>query len=185
MGGKRTGKGKLLFYCIAALIFFSLGSCTAFREGKKEEGGNGPKATMPQGGNGGHGAKEEHTPDEEGGKPGARLKTAYDHLATARKLLVQGDYDGSFRESRMTLVLAGRKSPGDEALFHMGIISADYRNPKRDYRKSADFFGKLLKDYPRSHLAEQARIWIGVLRVIEKSKQVDIDIEEMKKELSR
>jgi hypothetical protein len=38
---------------------------------------------------------------------------------------------------------------------------------------------------PQSPLVEQAKIWIGVLNVIEKSKQVDIEIEEMKKELSR
>ncbi len=185
MGGKRTGKRKLVYCCIAALISFLLGSCTAFQEGKKAESGKELKALVPKGMSGGHSAKEEYPAEEEGRRPEARVKTAPDHLAAARKLLGQGDYEGSFRESQKALALAGRKPPGDEAFFHMGLIYAHYRNPRRDYGKSADFFGKLLKDYPQSSLAEQARIWIGVLHVIEKSKQVDIEIEEMKKELLR
>jgi hypothetical protein len=43
----------------------------------------------------------------------------------------------------------------------------------------------LIEGYPKSPLVQQAKIWVGVLQVIEKSKQVDIEIEEMKKELSK
>ena len=39
--------------------------------------------------------------------------------------------------------------------------------------------------FPASPLAEEARIWIGVLDAFEKAKQVDLDIEAKKKELSK
>jgi hypothetical protein len=77
------------------------------------------------------------------------------------------------------------RPPGDEAIFNMGLIYAHYGNPKKDNEKSIFFFRKLLNEHPKSPLVEQAKIWIGVLNVIEKSKQVDLEIEEMKKELSR
>ena len=78
----------------------------------------------------------------------------------------------------------------------MGLICAHFGNPKKDYGKSIGFFKKLTKDYPQSPFVVQARIWTGILQeneklnqtiqklnqVIEESKQVDIEIEEKKRE---
>ena len=89
--------------------------------------------------------------------------------------------------------------PGDEALFNIGLIYAHYGYPKRDYKKSLDLFKRLVKMFPQSPLAGQAKLWIGILqenerlnreieelnKTIKKSKQVDIEIEEKKKELSK
>lgn len=119
--------------------------------------------------------EKERTPEDE----------AYEHLLRARELLAHGDYEESLKENQRALTISGRNHPGDEAVFNMGLIYAHYKNPGKDFKKSLAFFRRLLKDYPRSHLIEQARIWIGVLQVIEKSKQVDIEIEEMKKEMLR
>jgi hypothetical protein len=41
------------------------------------------------------------------------------------------------------------------------------------------------KDFPRSPLVEEAKIWVSVLHAFEKAKQVDIEIEEKKKELGK
>ena len=59
-----------------------------------------------------------------------------------------------------------------------------------------NYYKKLMKDYPQSSWSELAKIWTGMLQenerltqtvdklnqTIEKSKQVDIEIEEKKKE---
>jgi TolA-binding protein len=108
-----------------------------------------------------------------------------EHPLRSQKLLVKGDYEGALEENQKILSRYPNKPPGDEALFNMGLIYAHSKNPQKDYQKSILFFSKLVEGYPRSALTEQAKIWIGVLQVIEKSKQIDIQIEEMKKELSK
>ena len=86
---------------------------------------------------------------------------------------------------KKTLSRNGRSIEGDEVLFNMGLLSANIENPEKDFKKSHDFFSKLIKEYPQSPLVEQANIWLGVLNIIEKSKQVDIEIEKKKKALER
>lgn len=71
------------------------------------------------------------------------------------------------------------------ALYNMGLIYVHYKNPNKKYEKAKAVFERVVKEYQDSPLAEEAKIWAGVLQVIEKFKQVDIDIEEKKKELSR
>jgi tetratricopeptide (TPR) repeat protein len=122
-----------------------------------------------------------------------------EHLTMAQKLLDQGDYEGSLKENQKVLSLYNNVPPGDEALFNMGLIYAHYGYPKRDYKKSLDLFKRLAKVFPQSPLVRQAKIWIGLLqenerlnieieelnKTIKKSKQIDIEIDEKKKELSK
>jgi outer membrane protein assembly factor BamD (BamD/ComL family) len=122
-----------------------------------------------------------------------------EYFITAQKLLDQGDYEGALRENEKVLSLYDNIPPGDEALFNLGLIYAHYGYPKRDYKKSLDLFKRLVKMFPQSPLAGQAKLWIGILqenerlnreieelkKTIKKSKQVDIEIEEKKKELSK
>lgn len=112
-------------------------------------------------------------------------KETSEHLSRAKELLAQRDYEGSLKENQKVLSISDNKSPADEALFNIGLIYSHYGYQKKDYKKSLHFHRRLIKDFPRSPLVEQAKIWIGVLEVIEKTKQVDIDIEEKKKELSK
>jgi len=117
-------------------------------------------------------------------------------LYHGQKLLAQGDYEGALRENQKVLSLSSGKPPEDEALFNMGLIYAHPGNPKKDYGKSLGFFKRLIKDYPKSPFVEQVKIWTEVVQenqklnktieklhqVIEESKQVDIEIEEKKRE---
>ncbi len=105
------------------------------------------------------------------------------HLLKGQKHLSDGNYGKSLNEYGKALSLSGKGPPGDEALFNMGLVSAHYGNPEKDYKESLGFFKKLIKDYPLSPLVEQAKIWISVLEIIEKTKQVDIEIEKKKKKL--
>ena len=108
------------------------------------------------------------------------------HLLHSQELLIKGDYQESLRENEKVLYLLDAKAPGgDKALFTMGLIYAHYGNPERDYKKSLGFFTKLVEDYPQSTLVEQAKIWVSILDIIEKEKQVDIEIEKKKKDLER
>ncbi len=120
-------------------------------------------------------------------------------LTTAQKLLDQGDYEGSLKENQKVLSLYGNVLPGDEALFNKGLIYAHHGYPKRDYKKSLELFKRLVKVFPQSPLVGQAKTWIGILqendrlnkeieelnKTIKKSKQVDIELDEKKKELSK
>ena len=117
----------------------------------------------------------------------------------AQDLFVQGDYEGALRENQKVLSQLGNKPPGDEALFNIGLIYAHSGNPKKDYAKSLSSFRKMIKDYPKSSWGNQAKIWTGMLQeyeklnraveeltlVIEKSKQVDLEIEQKKREKTK
>ncbi len=106
-------------------------------------------------------------------------------LFQAKDLLAKGDFEGSLRESQRALSLSDKNSSGDEALFTMALVYAHPKNQRKDYKKCTSLLRRILKEYPRSTVAEEARIWISVLQTIEQSKQVDAEIEEMKRELSR
>jgi tetratricopeptide (TPR) repeat protein len=86
------------------------------------------------------------------------------YLMTAQKLFDQGDYAGSLKENQKILSLYDNIPPGDEALFNTGIIYADYGYSKRNYKESLDLFKRLVKVFPQSPLAGQAKIWIGMLQ---------------------
>ncbi len=107
------------------------------------------------------------------------------HHRLGQELFAQKDFDQALEEYQRALALSPRKSPGDEALFDMGLVFAYYDNPNRDYKTSLEFFRMLIAEFPQSPLIDQARAWADVLQTIEKTKQVDIEIEEKKKELSR
>jgi outer membrane protein assembly factor BamD (BamD/ComL family) len=93
-----------------------------------------------------------------------------EHIMSSRLLLANGDYKGAIAENQAVLSGAGENRPADEALFNMGLIYAHYGNPDKDYGRALDYFRKLVKEYPKSPLTEQAKIWSGVLRDMEKSR---------------
>jgi tetratricopeptide (TPR) repeat protein len=182
MGGKRIGTGKHIYFYIAGLIFLSFWGCATIEKTKERvEVGTTPSET-----------KEEKTREKEKIGEEREQKKTNEYLLRGKRLLAQGDYEGSLRENQKTLSLSANRPPGDEALFNMGLIYAHPGNPKKDFGKSIDFFKRLLKDYPQSPLAEQAKIWIGVfqeneklIQMLEKSKEVDIQIEEKKREKAK
>lgn len=110
------------------------------------------------------------------------------HLIRSQKLLAQGNYEGAAGEGQKLLALSDPRSSKDEALFNLGLIYAHFGNPQRDIEKSLEYFKRLIKNYPKSPFVEQAKIWVGILEeneelnyLIQNLKQVDIDVEEMKR----
>ncbi len=120
-------------------------------------------------------------------------------LMRAQRLFEQGDYEGSLRENQKVLSLYKDVPPGDEALFNTAVIYVHAGYSKRDYRKSLDLFMRLGKKFPKSLWGRQAEIWIGIIRenerlhreveelnqTLKKSKEVDIEIDKKRKELSK
>jgi len=110
----------------------------------------------------------------------------------SQRLLAVGDFEGFISENQRILSLAHPRSPKDEALFNLGLVYAHEGNPQKDFLKSLDFFKRLIREHPRSPLVEQAKIWVGLLQehdsltqVIQKLKQVDIEVEERKREQTK
>jgi TolA-binding protein len=104
-------------------------------------------------------------------------RVARQGILRGQELLTQGAYEESLRENQEVYSMVGESTPGDEALFTMGLIYTHYNNPEKDYNKAISFFNKLIEDYPQSPLVEQARIWVGTLDVIEKEKPGTIEKE--------
>lgn len=86
------------------------------------------------------------------------------HLALGQKFLAERNYGSALKENEKVISLAGKNTPVDESLFYIGLIHAHSENPARDYGKSMLSFRKLLKDYPESPLAEQAKIIVGLIQ---------------------
>jgi TolA-binding protein len=112
-------------------------------------------------------------------------QSTHKHLIRTQQLLAKGDYQGALRENNKVLLLRDKNASSDKALFNAGLINAHYENPAKDYKEAIRLFNQLIRDYPQSTLVEQAKLWVGTLEIIEKEKQVDIEIEEKKKELER
>lgn len=157
MGRKRSRTRQLVYFCIAQLIALSLSSC-------------GLISRAP-----------EHEEDQ-----------AQVAVARARRLLSQQDFDGAAKENQRAITLARNRPPVDEALFQLGLISATVGNPKRDNRAAMGYFNRVIREYPQSLWVDQAKAWVGVLQAndklvetLEKSKQVDIEIEEKRRQKER
>ena len=106
-------------------------------------------------------------------------------LQRGRQLLARRDFAGALRANQEVFARFPQTPPGDEALFNMGLIHVHYANPKRDIGQARIFFARLMEEFPESPRSEEARIWVGILDTMEKSRQIDIEIEEKKRELRR
>jgi tetratricopeptide (TPR) repeat protein len=118
--------------------------------------------------------------------------SARDHFQRAKNFFDQGNFEAALEENQKVLSAPGKNNPKDRALFQIGLIYASSRNPKRDLEKSLSFLLRVVKEYPQSSFTDEAKTWIDLLqenhklnRMIEKSKEVDIAIEEKKREKGR
>ena len=105
-----------------------------------------------------------------------------EHLLAAQNLFEQGDYEGSLKENQAVLSLCDNTPPGDEALFNMALIYAHHGYRGRDLRKSLDHFEGLVKLFPQSPFAPQAKIWSGLIHDIQRMNE---EIEEVNESLRK
>lgn len=93
------------------------------------------------------------------------------HLALGRKLFNEGNFSGALLENEKVITLAGVNTPVAESLFYIGLIHAHPANPARDDAKSLNAFGKLIRDYPESPLADQAKAIVGLIHENERLRE--------------
>ncbi|MDQ1331626.1 MAG: hypothetical protein QG578_1894 [Thermodesulfobacteriota bacterium] len=105
----------------------------------------------------------------------------------AENLAGRGDYDQALNEDEAVIRLFPGDSPGDRALFHMGIILAHPENPKKNYKKAIESFQQLAGNFPGSALREEARVWTGVIKELiryeEKVKELEGTVSAYKKQV--
>jgi len=118
-----------------------------------------------------------------------RRREMREALAAGNDLLIRGDFDGSIKSYQSVLAMAQGRPPTDVASYQLGLVYAHPENPNRDLQKAVDSFSHVVSDHPTSPWAEQARVWLGVLREaqdsqreIERSRQA---IEKSKQEIER
>ena len=178
MGGK-SSRSRQHFYIRITLLILFCGGCALSQKEVPKASAPVPEVVLePQ-------PLPEPAPIIEEPKEALERREANEYLILAQNLLAKGDYEGSLRESQRVLGLLKDQPPADTAIFNMGLIYAHPKNPKKDNKRAIYFFSRVIKGYPDGPWAEQAKIWVGVLDGVEKLKQVDLEIEERKRDRSR
>jgi TolA-binding protein len=108
-----------------------------------------------------------------------------DLLARNKKLWAQNDFDRALEENQAVVAKYGHKPPADEALYALGFIYAQPNYSKKDYNKAIFYFKRLLKEIPQSLRAEEARAWVQIMELWERSKQIDLEIENKRNQLRK
>jgi tetratricopeptide (TPR) repeat protein len=178
MGGKPSRARQHIHICLT-LLMLGFGGCTLSKKEVPEPKPPEPPAVV---------VEPEVVPEPPVVvKPQENLerREVDERLALAQNLMAKGDYEGSLRESQKVLVLSKDQSPADTAVFNMGLVYVHPKNPKKDNKRAISLFSRVIKSYPESPWAEQAKIWVGVLDGVEKLKQVDLEIEERKRDRAR
>ena len=101
------------------------------------------------------------------------------------KLVENQNFEEAVQKNLQILDEIGKKKPADEALYNLGLIYAHIDNPAKDYNKSQSYFYALTQQFPESEFAEEGLIWLGLFEALEKIQQIDIDIEQQKKQITR
>lgn len=83
---------------------------------------------------------------------------AGESLEKGENLIIKGEYKEALIEYEKILRLFPKVSPGDNALFHMGLIWLHPDNPQRDYEKSLISFQRVIHDFPQTRLREKAKV---------------------------
>jgi tetratricopeptide (TPR) repeat protein len=108
-----------------------------------------------------------------------------DLSARNQKLWAQNNFDRALEENQAILAKYGLNPPADEALYSLGFIFAQNNNPKKDYNKSMLYFRRLVKEFPQSLRVEEARAWVQIMELWERSKQIDLEIEKKRKQFRK
>lgn len=122
---------------------------------------------------------------EEKAKKIAVLEKEQKTKMPAREAIAGRNFEAAVKENLQIIKESGQKTPADNALYNLGLIYAHIDNPGKDFQKARTYFAELIKEFPSSPLVEESRVLLGLLEVFEKMQQIDLDIEQQKKQLNR
>ncbi len=169
MGTKQTWKRKyVLFYltCITALFFGTQG-CTSLEE-KQQDGQVIDEIDVPVDSNGSKGSLEGIKDVLSLFPEFAKKWKGKQDLAIAKTFMFEGDFNSSILYNKKVLDQFF-KSLGDQALFQMGMTYVHPENPNPDNQKSLESFQRIMDEFPKSSIRDEAWIWTLVLQKIIKS----------------
>ena len=121
---------------------------------------------------------------------------ARQHLDEAERRLAKKDYEGALSESQTALTQTSDPNMKQRALFQMAVVYSHQDSQYRDYKKAASLFTTLSKSTPQSPFALYAEMWLSLResnttltdqnrklrQILEKIKQVDIEIERKRRQ---
>lgn len=84
-------------------------------------------------------------------------------IARAEQMVRAGDYRGAQEAYQRALADSPKDSSTDRALFGLARLYVEAENPGRDYRRAHENFERLVKEFPESGLAQEARAWRELL----------------------
>ncbi len=160
MGGKQSKMWKYFHFCFTLIVVFTFGSgCAVLRE-------------MGPGG------------------------VARRHLDEAERRLAKKDYEGALSESQTALSQTSNPHLRQKALFQMAIVYSHQGSHHKDYNKAVRLFRTLSESKPQSPFALYAEMWLSLReanttltdqnrklkQILEKIKQVDIEIEQKRRQ---
>jgi tetratricopeptide (TPR) repeat protein len=82
----------------------------------------------------------------------------------AEGLRAAGNYRAAVQQYREAALMF--PDTADEALFSVGCIYANPKNPERDYQKSLEAFRRLVSEHPGSRYREPSEIMISLVTLI-------------------
>lgn len=91
------------------------------------------------------------------------LFTACTPTFPPQKVMEQRNYREFIAENDEKLQECKQKADCDLALFNLGFAYAYIENPHRNVEKAFKYFNELIRDYPNSPWAYQARAWVTLL----------------------
>jgi hypothetical protein len=159
-------------------LFYGIQGCASF-EGKQQDEQGIDKTDVPSETEDSKGSLEEIK-----GVLGlfpefARKWQGKQDLAIAKRFMFEGDYNASILYNKKVLDQFS-KSLGDQALFQLGMAYAHPANPKPDNHVSLECFQKIIKEYPKSSIRDEAGIWIPVIQKIINNEKKYEDLKKQK-----
>lgn len=92
----------------------------------------------------------------------------------------QGDYAAA--AVKYEQIIARYPWVGDDVLFQLGMIYASPRNQHKDYRKSLEYFQRLVKNYPQSKYRQDSEALISLVNdIYNKDKQLNVHRKQVEK----
>ncbi len=106
-------------------------------------------------------------------------------LGHQREYLFVGNIEAALDKNHAILAKETGPPLEDTALYQLGLLYAHNENSKKDYKKSVLFMRRLVDEFPDSLFVYEAQIWLSLFELIENMQQVDLEIEEKKKEFTQ